>query len=313
MNYMTSPDSKAIQAHGLTKNFGRKQALAGLSFSVPNGSVAGFLGPNGAGKTTTLRLILGLAYSDSGDMEMLGLSMPRERRQVLEQTGALVEHPSFIDGFSGFDNLYWFGSLFRPTSTERINEFLQLVGLSDSANRNFGVYSTGMKQRLGVGAAILHRPSLLILDEPTNGMDPQGRAQMRDVLKEIHSKENTTIFLSSHLIDEIQRLCDYVVIVDKGRTVKEGRVADILMDEKEAWEIRVTGQSLGDVKEALSGLPQVLSSEIGPRGLVVVLKPDSSVEINRFLVGKGFSISALIPREASLEETFLAVTKSNGN
>lgn len=298
----------AIEVAGVKKRFGSKQALDGINFQVPMGAVAGFLGPNGAGKTTTLRLLLGLAYPDEGSMHMMGVSMPANRSQALEDIGSLVERPSFLDHFSGFDNLFWFGSLVKPVSRDRISETLQKVGLTDSAHRPFGVYSTGMKQRLGVAAAILHRPKLLILDEPTNGMDPQGRAQMRDILKEIHSTEQTTIFLSSHLLDEIQRLCDYVVIIDRGKTMKEGMVSRLLDREREQWEIRLPETEIPAVLQRLENIPSVISKERIPRGVGVILKPGASAEINELLIGSGFHVSAIIPHEASLEETFLSLT-----
>ncbi len=308
-----SEGNPALAVRDLRKRFGRKEALAGLHFTVPDGAVAGFLGPNGAGKTTTLRLLLGLVPADSGDMEMLGVSMPAHRASVLEQTGALVEKPSFLDHFSGFDNLWWFGSLNRPVTRERVMEVLARTGLTDAAHQAFGHYSTGMKQRLGVAYAILHRPRLLILDEPTNGMDPQGRVQMRDLLREIHAAEGATIFLSSHLLDEVQRLCDYVVIVDHGRTVREGYVADILQRGRETWEVRVAEGQADRAGALLPGLPGVLACRAVPRGFEVALEPGASGGVNQALVGAGVTVTALIPKEASLEETFLALTDNGGD
>ncbi|MFZ2960809.1 MAG: ABC transporter ATP-binding protein [Candidatus Ozemobacteraceae bacterium] len=301
----------ALRVKGLRKAFGRKIAVAGLDFAVPLGSVAGFLGPNGAGKTTTLRLLLGLITADAGEMELFGHQMPAGRTEALEHTGALVEAPCFIESMSGTENLWWFGSLHRPLPTGRVEEVLDLVGLREAASRPFGNYSTGMKQRLGVACALLHNPDLLILDEPTNGMDPQGRAQMRDIFKKIHETYQTTIFLSSHLIDEIQRLCDFVVIVDAGRTVRQGFVADILSRERESWEIRIpaTGDML-KARETVAGLPEVIGVEAAPRGLIVSLSPGASQRVNRALLEAGIEVSALIPLEASLEETFLKLTDS---
>ncbi|HNW35758.1 MAG TPA: ABC transporter ATP-binding protein, partial [Candidatus Ozemobacteraceae bacterium] len=174
----------------------------------------------------------------------------------------------------------------------------------------FGIYSTGMKQRLGVAGALLHHPALLVLDEPTNGMDPQGRAQMRDILRDIHAREGTTIFLSSHLLDEVQRLCDYVVIVDHGRTVRQGFVAELLHDGHEIWELRLPPEESTRASELLRAFQTVREIRSSPRGLEITLARGTSQEINRMLVGAGIHVSALIPREASLEETFLALTDS---
>lgn len=298
----------AIRARGLYKRYGRKIALAGMDFSVPMGSVAGFLGPNGAGKTTALRLLLGLVPADAGEMELLGNAMPGQRSRVLEQTGAMVEAPCFIESMSGTDNLSWFGSLNKPVSSARIAELLDLVGLTEAAGRPFGNYSTGMKQRLGVAFTLLHQPQLLILDEPTNGMDPQGRAQMRDLFKNIHQRFNTTIFLSSHLIDEIQRLCDFVVIVDQGKTVRQGFVAELLAGDRERWEVRIPDTETAKAREVLSKLPTVFSCTPAPRGLELLLRPDGSAQVNRTLHEAGLTVTALIPHEASLEDTFLRLT-----
>jgi ABC-2 type transport system ATP-binding protein len=307
---MIPPEQPAIRVTDLKKRFGPKQALDGVSFEIPRGSVAGFLGPNGAGKTTTLRILLGLSAPDAGSMELLGQPIPQFRCAALEKTGALVERPSFIEHFSGFDNLFWFGSLVQPVSTDRIQETLKRVGLEDSAHRPFGVYSTGMKQRLGVAAAILHRPSLLILDEPTNGMDPQGRAHMREIIKEIHAHEESTIFLSSHLLDEIQRLCDFVVIVDHGKTVKSGSVKDLLSQERETFEVRFAEDLFPAVLEALKDVPFVFSHSRSPRGLLLTMKPGFSAQLNQLLINKGIPVSALIPQEASLEDAFLSLTEN---
>jgi ABC-2 type transport system ATP-binding protein len=308
---MTKPDTSfALSVQNLKKNFGRKEVLRGISFSLPEGSIGGFLGANGAGKTTTIRALLGLISADSGQMALHGRLMPRERQAAMEMTGTLVESPRFIKTFSGFDNLSWFGGLTAPITDARIHEVLLLTGLSEAARTPFGVYSTGMKQRLGVALAILHRPKLLILDEPTNGMDPQGRAQIREILQTIHRQEGTTIFLSSHLLDEIQRLCDYVVIINKGCTVSEGRVDHLLTRERERWELRFQNADPVEVKRWLadSGLAQGITSS--PLGFTVDLAPGTSGELNRRLLQAGFAVSALIPVEASLEETFLALTET---
>ncbi len=300
----------AIRVAGLSKRFGRVKAVDEMAFSVPTGSVCGFLGPNGAGKTTTLRMLLGLARPDDGEMELLGTPMPSGRAETLEKTGSLVEKPSFIEQFTGFENLWWFGSLAAPLAKQRVDETLELVGLSDAAHKPFGIYSTGMKQRLGVAGAILHHPALLLLDEPTNGMDPQGRAQIRDIIRNIHDREGTTIFLSSHLLDEVQRLCDYVVIVDHGKMIRQGFVGELLNDGHETWELRLPPQEAAKAADLLKAVSHVFGVQSAPRGLEINIAHGTSHEINRALVEAGIAVSALIPREASLEETFLALTDS---
>ncbi len=302
----------AIRVQGLSKWFGRKQALERIDFSIPEGAVAGFLGANGAGKTTTLRILLGLARAWDGTMEVLGMPMPGARTAAMEQVGTLVEQPAFLDSMSGFDNLYWFGNLYQSVSTRRIHEVLDQVGLTEASSKPFGVYSTGMKQRLGVAGALLHRPKLMILDEPTSGMDPQGRAQMRDIFKQIHAETGVTIFLSSHLLDEIQRLCDYVVIIDRGRTVREGWVKDILRGDVECWEFRLPASETERARGLLKMINAVQSVNDVPRGLELTLAPGNSAEVIKTLVGAGVAVQAAIPRESSLEDTFLALTETKG-
>jgi ABC-2 type transport system ATP-binding protein len=210
-------------------------------------------------------------------------------------------------------NLYWFGSLYKPVSLARIAEVIELVGLKDAMNQNFGTFSSGMKQRLGVAFGILHRPRLLILDEPTSGMDPAGRVHMREILRRIHSEENTSIFLSSHLLDEIQRLCNYVVIIDNGVTVREGFVDEILASHRERWEIRVAEQQIEICQNILAAIKDVqLNFSRCPRGIELTIDNGLSARINEELVKGGVKVNALIPLEASLEETFIRLT-GNGS
>ncbi|MFZ5952295.1 MAG: ATP-binding cassette domain-containing protein [Candidatus Rifleibacteriota bacterium] len=303
----------AIKVNQLNKSFGRKKVLNDLSFNVPMNSISGFLGPNGAGKTTTLRILMGLVPLLQGEIVMLGEPLPGGRSKAVEQIGAVVENPTFIETMTAMENLYWFGSLYKPVTNDRILEAIALVGLKDATHQRFGTFSSGMKQRLGVAFGILHKPRLLILDEPTSGMDPAGRVQMREILQRIHSEEKTTIFLSSHLLDEVQRLCDYVVIIDRGRTAREGYVGEILSGHQETWEVRMPDEFFGKAIEVLKTFEGLQWSE-GPRGLMLTMKSEMSPRINQALVAAEIKVSALIPHEASLEETFIKLTsEEKGN
>ncbi|GAB4282346.1 MAG: ABC transporter ATP-binding protein [Candidatus Rifleibacteriota bacterium] len=299
----------AISVSGLNQKFGRKVVLNDLNFRVPMNTISGFLGPNGAGKTTTLRILMGLIPLRKGSINMLGEDLPEGRVKAIEQIGAVVENPAFIETLSAFDNLYWFGSLYKPVTKERILESIEMVGLKDAAYQRFGSFSSGMKQRLGVAFGILHKPRLLILDEPTSGMDPVGRVQMREILQRIHSEERTSIFLSSHLLDEVQRLCDYVVIIDRGKTLQEGFVRDILSGHQEVWEIRIPDESFKKAAEILKQFEQegLIWSE-GPQGFILKMNTRISDKINAALVKEGIGVYALIPQEASLEDTFIRLT-----
>ncbi len=299
----------AIKVENLVKSFGRKQVLKGLGFTIPPNTIAGFLGPNGAGKTTTLRVLLGLIPRAEGEISLLGNPIPGSRTTALEQIGAVVENPAFIESMNAYENLYWFGSLYQPLTRERILEVIDLVGLKEATWQRFGTFSTGMKQRLGVAFGILHRPKLLILDEPTSGMDPAGRVHMREILTRIHQEAGTSIFLSSHLLDEIQRLCNYVVIIDSGKTVKEGYVSELLSGHTEKWEIRVVDEDMAKARDLIAALPDSPAEVTqGPRGLILTMAPGRSGLVNAELIKAGIRVNAVIPLEASLEETFIKLT-----
>ena len=302
--------SGAIVVNNLYKNFGKKKVLEGLSFTAPMNAITGFLGPNGAGKTTTMRILLGLIPFSKGEISILDCKIPEYRTKALEDTGAVVENPTFIETMTAEENLKWFGSLYKPVSDERISEVIELVGLKDAANRKFGVFSSGMKQRLGVAFGIIHKPKLLILDEPTSGMDPSGRFHMREILMKIHEVEKTSIFLSSHLMDEIQKMCDYVVIINEGKTVREGYVAELLTKTVERYEIRVKDDNCSDARSMLNEMKDLVTDiSVSPRGLQFNIQSGKSNIVNEKLVKNGIEVSALIPLEASLEETFIQLTE----
>ncbi len=306
------PMAGAIRVVSLNKSFGSKKILDDLNFNVPKNAIAGFLGPNGAGKTTTLRMILGLLPAPQNKIELLGMEIPKYRASALEKIGAVVENPSFIETMTAFENLYWFGSLYKSVSEVRISEVIEMVGLKEAENQKFGTFSTGMKQRLGVAFGLLHRPELLILDEPTSGMDPVGRFQMREILLNIHEEEKTSIFLSSHLLDEVQKLCNYVVIINKGHTIAEGYVSDILSSKEERYEIRVADDDVERAKMILEDNKNIVKSiTLSPRGFIADLEGDSSSKINEILVKNGIMVQALIPLESSLEDTFMKLTNKN--
>jgi ABC-2 type transport system ATP-binding protein len=215
----------AIDARGLTKRFGHTLAVDHLSFHVPEGSITGFVGPNGSGKTTTMRMLMHLTRPDAGQARVLGASIDQPPR-FLPRVGALIEAPAFEPRLSGSKNLRMLARLGR-IDPKRIPGLLRLVGLGDAGKKPFKDYSLGMKQRLGIAAALLPDPMLLILDEPTNGLDPAGIREVRDLLKRL-AAAGKTVFVSSHLIDELQRICTHLVVIDKGRLLYEGPVGGLL-------------------------------------------------------------------------------------
>jgi ABC-2 type transport system ATP-binding protein len=293
-----------VETDRLTKRYGKRgghlTAVDELSLTVRAGEVYGFLGPNGAGKTTTLRMLLGLVRPTSGTARVFGRS-PGDPRH-LTRVGALIEGPGFYPYLSGRDNLRVLAR-YSGTGEERIPAVLDLVDLADRAGDKFGTYSMGMKQRLGVAAALLKDPRLLILDEPTNGLDPAGMADMRTLVRRLGTA-GTTIMFSSHLLGEVQQICDRVGVVAGGRLVAESTVAQL----RGQASLRVVAEPLADaaaVARALVGPDRV---RIGDGGLDLAVEPAKASWINGELVAAGIAVSELRARERTLEDVFLELT-----
>jgi len=292
-----------IETHGLTKRFGSGVlAVNSVDMSVRRGEVYGFLGPNGAGKTTTLRMLVGLIRPTSGAATVAGHA-PGDL-SGLARIGSLIESPGFYPYLSGRENLRVVADL-ASVKQKRVDEVLEIVELASRAGRKFGTYSTGMKQRLGVAAALLKDPELLILDEPTNGLDPQGMAEMRKLIKDI-GQGDRTVLLSSHLLGEVEQICDRVGVISNGRLVKQSTVQDLLGEEG----VLVRAQPIDQAQEILSKMfgPDAISRNGDAGALHIKTKPSHSAEINRQLVAAGVGVSELRPFERSLEEVFFQLT-----
>ncbi len=302
----------AIETSGLTKRFGERTALDGVDLQVPRGCAFGFLGPNGAGKTTMIRTLLGLTRASAGRMYMLGYPVPRERAQALTRVGAIVEEPRFHPHLSGRENLQIVAAVRGPETTERIAPALARVGLSGRADEKVKSYSMGMRQRLGVARCLLADPLLLILDEPTNGLDPGGIQEFREMIRAMVEHERRTVFLSSHLLDEVERICDLAAIVDHGKIVTQGAIAEISRGGEGARNELVVG--VDNVELALRTLSgSELVREVAPAdgGLRVVLKgaPETAAGVNARLVQAGVGVVRMEPVRHSLEQRFLEITK----
>jgi ABC-type multidrug transport system ATPase subunit len=297
-----------IRTGGLTKRYGRVLAVDGLDLDVREGDLFGFLGPNGSGKTTTVRMLLGLVFPTAGTVELLGRPMPKAGRAVLPQVGSLIEGPAFYPHLSGRTNLSLLDAAGpggrRTDRRRRIGDALARVGLDRVGRRPVKAYSTGMRQRLGLAAALLRAPRLLVLDEPTNGLDPQGMREVRDLLVEL-AGQGTTVFLSSHLLGEVELVCSRAAIVHQGRLVAQDRVDALLAP---TGRVRVATPDVDRTAELAGRLAGV---EVGERlaGQVLVhLDGTSSETLNRHLVTGGVRVRELVVERPSLEEVFLSLT-----
>ncbi len=301
-----------IETDGLTKRFGQRTAIDRVDLRVPRGCAFGFLGPNGAGKTTMIRMLLGLTHASAGTMRVLGHPLPAERAAALQRVGAIVEEPRFHPYLSGRENLRIVAAARGPETHARIAPALARVGLTERADDKVKRYSLGMRQRLGVARCLLADPLLLILDEPTNGLDPAGIQEFRLMIRAMVEHERRTIFLSSHLLDEVEKICDAVAIVDHGKIVTQGPIAELAGGGEGARHELIVG--VDDPEVALSTLAAerqlVRDVHRSDDGLRVVLagEPPTAAAVNAALVRAGVGVLRLEPVRHSLERRFLEVT-----
>ncbi|MEU3277337.1 ABC transporter ATP-binding protein [Streptomyces antibioticus] len=298
-----------IRTRGLTKRYrGGRLAVDRLDLAVPVGTVFGFLGPNGSGKTTTIRMLMGLIEPTAGSAQVLGQPMPRAARRVLPQVGALIEGPALYGFLSGRDNLLRLDAA-DPTADPRtrrarVEAALDRVGLTAAAGKRAKTYSLGMKQRLGLAAALFRPRRLLVLDEPTNGLDPQGMREIRALVRELAS-DGTTVFLSSHLLDEIEQVCTHAAVMARGRLITQGAVADLAAGTR--GRLVVTTPDTGDAARILKeqGAADVTAEE----DRVTADPPDRDLaEVTAALVTAGVRVRGLTVERASLEDAFVALT-----
>ncbi len=299
----------AIRTAGLTKRFpGGQVAVDHIDLSVPRGAVYGFLGPNGSGKTTTIRMLLGLVQATTGGMELLGSPMPRGAATVLPRVGALVEGPAFHPYLNGFDNLLRLDAGDRTVparnARERVDSALHRVGLSAAAGKRYRKYSLGMRQRLGLAAALLQPRELLVLDEPTNGLDPQGTREVRHLLREA-SAEGATVFVSSHLLSEIEQVCTDVGVMSHGRLVFQGSLPELRAAA--GVRVRVETPQLQPAADVLGRLG-LTGIELRADTVVAELGTIPSERVTAELVARGVDVRQLVVERPDLEDLFVALT-----
>jgi ABC-2 type transport system ATP-binding protein len=293
-----------LQTDNLSKQFGAVTAVKSANLRVQQGEVFGFLGPNGAGKTTTIGMVLGLIHPSAGNITLFGEPVAPNHNHVLQNVGSLVGAPSLIPYLSARENLQLMARLHSNVDNGRIEELLSLLSLSEAANRKVKGFSTGMKQRLGLAAALLHRPTLIILDEPSNGLDPAGMREVRTLIRNL-ADEGITIFLSSHLLHEVEQVCDRIAVINKGEIVAQGAVEALLSQRGQSVQLR-TGNPVQAAK-LLAELPK--AAEIVTNGATVQVSGIDSETAVAHLVQKGIIPSEVITQKSDLESLFLELTK----
>ena len=293
-----------LEVKNLNKSYGRKKVLNDVSFKIDAGEILGFIGPNGAGKTTTIKLILGLQLIDSGEVIIIGFVVKKDFVKAIRQVGAIVENPDAYLYLTGRKNLELIASLYKDITKDRIKEIIKLVGLENRIDDKVSKYSLGMRQRLGIASALLAAPNLLILDEPTNGLDPEGIKELRDLVKKL-AQEGVAILISSHNLAELENFCTNVCIIKNGTVISENKMVDLKKDSESYYEIEVS---------KIRGLKSLLQKDdeiIDDNTLHVKRNKKEIAELVKEIVKKDIDIYQVKLVEASLEEAFLKETGGN--
>ncbi len=298
-----------LELKNVNKTFGKRKVISNLSLEVKEGEIFGFLGPNGSGKTTTIKMILRLIDMDSGEIKVAGFDTKKQFEKAMEYIGAIVENPDLYKYMTGRENLKLHARI-RNVDSERKEKVLDLVGLKDRANEKVGKYSLGMKQRLGLALTLLHKPKILILDEPTNGLDPAGIKLLRDILKQIAHKEGVAVFVSSHILSEMQLMCDKVAVLDNGNVVKTEEIKVSEQEKTETLDIRVkeTEKAIKIIKDKFKIEPKLEENNI-----VITIETEKVPILIKELATADTQIMAVIPREHSLEDIFFDATEGGKN
>ena len=299
--------SALVEVERLSKSFGRVRALSEVSFSVEEGEILGFLGPNGAGKTTTIRILLGLLHGDGGTAKIGGHNCWTDHVRASRLFGATLEQPGFYGFLSGRDNLRQFARMLGPATEKQISELLDLVGITDRADDKVKRYSMGMRQRLALAQALLGKPRLLVLDEPTNGLDPNGIHGLRILLRNLATERGLTIFFSSHLLSEVEELCDRVVVLHRGEVKASGPLTELMNVKGFRYRIDVS-----DVDKALEIVHGIDGARVEPGtikdSISVAADHDIARQINYALVSAGVGVDQMVRTEQGLEDVYIQLT-----
>lgn len=298
-----------LQLRNVTKKIGRKTIINDLSFDIPRGQVFGFLGPNGAGKTTTIRMIVGLMSMTKGEIMIDGISVKKNFELAMSRVGAIVENPEMYKFLTGYQNLVHYARMNPGISKQRIDEVVELVGMNNRIHEKVKRYSLGMRQRLGIAQAILHKPSLLILDEPTNGLDPAGIRELRDYLRALTRNEGISVLVSSHLLSEMELMCDEVAIIQTGKLI-DLRSIQNYKTEEEKPRITFEVDNPEKARETISSLEQAGDITIANLQVEVSLNREQIPDVVAALVQAGVKIFGIRAVTKTLEDQFLEMTRS---
>ncbi len=295
-----------LEIEGLTKRYKRRVVVDKLALRVERGDIYGFLGQNGAGKSTTLRMTLGLVRPTAGRVRVLGHDMSRHPLRALARVGAIIEAPAFYEHFTGWQNLRMLAAMSGGAKRARIEEALETVDLRERAHDPVRVYSHGMRQRLGIAQALLPAPEFIILDEPTDGLDPQGIHEMRLLIRRLRDELDLTVMLSSHLLNEVEQICNRIAIIDEGRLIYQGALEELIAGDK---IIKLTVNRVEEAFALLSSNASLSVERNGDHSLYVKMADEQIPLINALLVERGFRVMELTPQRETLEEVFLRLTR----
>lgn len=298
--------SEVLKVTGLEKSYGKTKILKGIDLSIKKGDVYGFLGPNGAGKTTTIRSILGLIRKDKGKVYLNGYDADKYFKKAINKVGSVVETPRFYEHLTGYKNLKLMANLYDNIPKKRIYEVLELTGMFNRMHDKVSKYSLGMKQRLGIARALLNNPELILLDEPTNGLDPSGMKEVRELIIHLAKEEKITFMISSHLLHEVEMMCNRVGIIKNGEKIVEGEVETLINDSKEKVEIHTKNAS--KVLELMN--EHEYFDIVDHQGHIIILESEKgkSKDLNKLLVEKNIIVDYIIPKKNDLENIFINLT-----
>ncbi|WP_027109186.1 ABC transporter ATP-binding protein [Lacticigenium naphthae] len=296
-------DTAVLKVSNISKRIKKKQIIKDVSFDIKQGEIVGFLGPNGSGKTTMLRMIVGLSKPTSGEIEICGYSIEKDFVKAMSTVGCIIEGPDLYDYMSGYRNLEILGSMSTGVTKKDIDEAIELVGMKNRIHDKVAVYSMGMKQRIGLAQALIHKPKLLILDEPTNGLDPQGIHEFREIVKKLAREKGISVLISSHLISEVQLMCDRVSIINKGSIIRNASIEEVLSTGEVVWTV-------DDPKKAQAVLKNKfgIDSAIDGENLTALAKVEKLSEINKTFFDSGVEIKTVENKKRTLEDLFLSLT-----